>query len=56
MLDQLPEVIVVGDIEMLFLGASLALGAPKMARKALNRRYSSERNDTDDAGGDSNDG
>lgn len=43
-LSQLPDVIVVGDIEMLFLGMALAVGAPRMARRALNRRYG-----TDDA-------
>ena len=42
MIEQLPEVVVVGDIEMLFVGMALALGAPKMARKALNRRYSDD--------------
>lgn len=39
MIEYLPEVVVVGDIEMLFLGAAGALGMPKVARRVLNRRY-----------------
>lgn len=39
LLTNLPDVIVIGDIEMLFLGAAAALGMPKMARKILERRY-----------------
>lgn len=39
MIEHLPEVIIVGDIEMLFLGAAMALGFPKATRSILNRRY-----------------
>jgi hypothetical protein len=42
MIESLPEVIVIGDIEMLFLGAAVALGMPKAARRIVNRRYGSE--------------
>lgn len=35
----LPEVIVAGDIELLFLGMAVALGAPRLARRALEARY-----------------
>lgn len=50
MIEYLPEVIVVGDVEMLFLGAAGALGMPKVARRILNRRYGTE--DTNDEKGD----
>lgn len=35
----LPEVIIVGDLEMLFLGMALALGMPSLARRSVARRY-----------------
>jgi len=38
----LPEVIIVGDLEMIFLGMAFAAGAPRMARRALERRYGPE--------------
>ena len=52
MIEQLPDVIVVGDIEMLFLGMALALGAPKMARRALDARYSEDEEENEDDGSD----
>lgn len=39
MLEHIPEVVVVGDIEMLFFGMAIAAGMPEMARRALRRRY-----------------
>lgn len=51
-LQYIPEVIVVGDIEMLFLGAAGALGMPKMTRKILNKRYGTVE---DDAGAETPD-
>ncbi|WP_372611577.1 hypothetical protein [Halomonas sp.] len=42
LLNLVPEV-VVGDIEMLFLGATLALGAPKLTKKVLKRRYGGKK-------------
>jgi hypothetical protein len=42
MIESLPEVIVIGDIEMLFLGAAVALGMPKAARRILHGRYGTE--------------
>ncbi|QRV15007.1 hypothetical protein JMJ58_19185 [Haloterrigena salifodinae] len=38
----IPEIIVVGDIEMLFLGMALAAGMPRMARRILARRYGTD--------------
>ena len=35
----LPEVILIGDLELLFLGLALGAGAPKAARRILRRRY-----------------
>lgn len=37
---ELPQIIVIGDLELLFLGLALGAGAPKAARKILARRYS----------------
>lgn len=39
MIENLPEVVVIGDIELFFFGAALALGFPKLTRRVLNRRY-----------------
>jgi hypothetical protein len=33
----LPEIIVVGDVEWLFIGMGIALGMPGAARRALNK-------------------
>ena len=35
----LPEVIIVGDVEFLFLGMAIAAGMPKLARRILESRY-----------------
>jgi membrane protease subunit (stomatin/prohibitin family) len=35
----IPELIVVGDIEFLFLGMALAAGMPRLARRILESRY-----------------
>lgn len=42
----IPELIIVGDVELLFVGLSLGLGSPKLAQKMLARRAS---DDTDEA-------
>jgi hypothetical protein len=39
MFEYIPEVVVVGNVEMLFLGAAIALGMPKAARRIVRRRY-----------------
>ena len=35
----IPEVIIVGDIEFLFIGMAIAAGMPKLARRAVESRY-----------------
>lgn len=52
MIEYIPEVVVVGDVEMLFLGAAVALGMPKAARRIVNRRYGSESEDGEKASDD----
>ncbi len=39
MIENIPEVIVVGDIELFFAGVAVAVGAPKFARKLLVSKY-----------------
>ena len=35
----IPEVILVGDVELLFLGLAIGVGMPKAARKIVESRY-----------------
>lgn len=42
MFENLPEVIIVGDIELFFIGVVTALGAPKFATKLAAKRYGDE--------------
>jgi hypothetical protein len=35
----IPEVVVVGDFELLFVGLALGAGMPKAARKIVARKY-----------------
>lgn len=35
----LPEIIVIGDFELLFVGLALGAGMPKAARKIVARKY-----------------
>lgn len=44
-----PEVVVVGNVEFLFLGMAFALGSEKTARRILRRRYGSDNADGEDA-------
>ncbi|UBF22188.1 hypothetical protein HRTV-2_gp40 [Halorubrum virus HRTV-2] len=41
-LSYLPEVIVVGNIEMLFVGAAAALGFPRLATRLLESRVGAD--------------
>lgn len=42
MIENLPEVIVFGDLELLFVGLALGAGMPRVARRILERRYSTD--------------
>lgn len=55
LLKHVPEVIVVGNTEFLFLGAAAALGMPRVARRILKRRYglAGEEESTTDADSES---
>ncbi|SEL16846.1 hypothetical protein SAMN04488691_103152 [Haloferax larsenii] len=46
----IPEVIVVGDIELLFLGMAVAAGMPRVARRILEQRYGSSDEDSGNSG------
>lgn len=48
LLDQIPEVVVVGSAEMFFLGAAFALGSPRLAKRVIRRRYRGSDNEDDD--------
>lgn len=47
MIENIPEVVVVGDLEFLFLGMAIAGGFPKVARRILNKRYGGAVEDED---------
>ena len=42
MFENIPEIIIVGDIELFIIGAALALGAPKFATKLAAKKYGDE--------------
>lgn len=47
MIENLPEDIVIGDLELLFLGLALGAGAPRIARRILARSYGSDAEPSD---------
>lgn len=50
LLDLIPEVVVIGDLEYLFIGAATALGFPKLATYALEQRYGTDLNGDGEVG------
>jgi hypothetical protein len=35
----IPEVVVIGDVEFIFIGLALGAGMPKAARRIVSRKY-----------------
>lgn len=45
----LPEILIVGDAELLFLGLAIGAGAPEVTRRIPERRYGVETDESEES-------
>lgn len=45
----LPEIFIVGDVELLFLGLAIGAGAPAVTRRIPERRYGFETDENEES-------